>query len=305
MKLNRMTLALLLLGWALCRPSPSVRGQDTPPADALTALNNDFRAEYTAAKKEALAQEGPVILSEGDKLVFLRRGAREEAVVKPPIYHELKAVSHIPLALEVMLAAEPNPLSETRLARLAHYRDLLSAAQGSLTSEGFSPQQVARQKQIVEASRSLLDKVIAAKSVDETELHKFTRGMAPLLWANVNEAAGAEMQRLYAQMPKWCREMSPEEWRTFHVVIIGPHMPREQEVSYQYFARLLGQRREGERVIYAESLWQERDALDLLATHIVDEQAGAAFFDDPMRMHRDLLGDAAEAYLDAHPVNLQ
>jgi hypothetical protein len=34
----------------------------------------------------------------------------------------------------------------------------------------------------------------------------------------------------------------------------------------------------------------------------VDEAAGAAFFGDPMRMHRDLLADAAKAYLDSHPL---
>lgn len=299
------TLALILVAGALLSPLKIARAQDALPADALTALNNDFRAEYGQAKTEALAQAGPLILSEGDNLVFLQRGGRQEAVVKPPIYHALKAVAHIPLALEVMLAFAPTPLGTERLARLERYRDLLEKAQSSLPGAGFTPQQLARQKQIVNASRSLLEKVIAAKSVDEIEVRMFTHSMAPLLWANVNEATTAEMERLYAQMAKWRHEMTPQEWRTFHVVIIGPHMPREQEVSYQYFARLLGQSREGKRVIYAESLWQEKDALDLLATHVVDEEAGEAFFDDPMRMHRDLLGDAAKAYLDAHPVNRQ
>jgi hypothetical protein len=51
-----------------------------------------------------------------------------------------------------------------------------------------------------------------------------------------------------------------------------------------------------------EALWNEKDALSLLATHVVDEAAGEAFFGDPMRMHRDLLADAARAYLDAHPL---
>jgi hypothetical protein len=50
------------------------------------------------------------------------------------------------------------------------------------------------------------------------------------------------------------------------------------------------------------SLWNEKDALNLLAPHVVDESADEAFFGDPMRMHRDLLADAAKAYLDAHPI---
>ena len=54
----------------------------------------------------------------------------------------------------------------------------------------------------------------------------------------------------------------------------------------QYFARLLGEPGEGQR------------ALDLLGTRRVDAGLGAAFFGDPARLHRDLLGDAAKGALD-------
>ena len=91
--------------------------------------------------------------------------------------------------------------------------------------------------------------------------------------------------------------MSPEQWSRLHVVIIGPHMPREGLVVMQYFLRLLHEPREGRRVVYAESLWEEPKAMDLLATHLLDGSVGEAFFGDFMRMHRDLLGDAAADYL--------
>jgi len=94
--------------------------------------------------------------------------------------------------------------------------------------------------------------------------------------------------------------MTAEDWRALRVVIIGSHMAREGEVAEQYFLRLLGEAGEGDRVVYAEGLWQPRDALDLLATHRVDLGAGAAFFGEPMRMHRDILGDGARRWLDAH-----
>lgn len=109
------------------------------------------------------------------------------------------------------------------------------------------------------------------------------------------------MRELYATAAAWRKRLTPAEWNALHVVMIGPHMPREQECSIQFFERLFGEPEEGKRIIYAKALWNEKDALDLLATHVVDESAGAAFFGDPMRMHRDLLADAAKAYLDAHP----
>ena len=74
-------------------------------------------------------------------------------------------------------------------------------------------------------------------------------------------------------------------------------MPREDLVVTQYFLRLLHEPREGRRVVYAESLWEEPKALDLLGTHLLDGSVGEAFFGDYMRMHRDLLGAAASQYL--------
>ena len=111
------------------------------------------------------------------------------------------------------------------------------------------------------------------------------------------EASRAQLDATHAQVSAWRRDLSPQEWSELHVVIIGPHMPREDLVVTQYFLRLLDEPVEGRRVVYAESLWEEPKALDLLRTHLLDGSAGEAFFGDYMRMHRDLLGDAAKQYL--------
>ena len=79
---------------------------------------------------------------------------------------------------------------------------------------------------------------------------------------------------------------------------MGSPMPRRGNVATQYFGRLLGVQGECERIVYAESIPEEARALNLLGTHLLDTEIGAVFFEDPRRMHRDLLADAAEAYLD-------
>jgi hypothetical protein len=66
----------------------------------------------------------------------------------------------------------------------------------------------------------------------------------------------------------------------------------------QYFARLLGEEGEGQRIVYAEAIFDESRALDLLGTRLIDTRIGTAFFEDASRMHRDLLSDAAREYLD-------
>lgn len=269
----------------------------------LDTLNNEFLEQYRQALAATLAQGGPVILEEGDNLILVHKGERSRVQVKPVEYHELKAVAHIPLALFVMLSfPQEAELSGDRLQRLQHYRELMATAYEGLSGRHFTADQLGRQKKIFSASFELLDGVLAESQVSPSILEGFARQIGPLLLANVSDATALEMRSLYETAAAWQKQLTPAEWNALHVVVIGPHMPRDQECSVQFFERLFHDPEEGKRIIYAEALWNENDALNLLATHVVDEAAGAAFFGDPMRMHRDLLADAAKAYLDSHPL---
>jgi hypothetical protein len=53
----------------------------------------------------------------------------------------------------------------------------------------------------------------------------------------------------------------------------------------------------GERVIYIENIFEDDQALAVLQTVLTDRKLGSLFFNDPSRMERDLLSDAATAEL--------
>jgi hypothetical protein len=264
---------------------------------ALTALNDAFRAAYADAKSRVLGSAGPTLIVNGDNFALLRDGRRVEANVGTPIYNPVKTIAHIPLAIYVTLTPGDGAIDDDRLKTLAGLRALIPPAEGSLDALKLSAATLARQKQIVAASLAFLDDVTGSRRFARSSLLAFTRGMAPLVMENVAEAARAQLDATHAQVSAWRRDLSPQEWNRLHVLIIGPHMPREQLVVTQYFLRLLHEPREGRRVVYAESLWEEAKALDLLGTHLLDGSVGEAFFGDYMRMHRDLLGDAASQYL--------
>jgi len=304
-KLGLPLILFVALAWLSVAPLPAQGpGGESAKDPLLDTLNNEFREQYRQALAATLAQEGPVILEEGDNLILVHKGERTRVVVKPVEYHELKAVAHVPLALFVMLSFPQEPgLSNDRLQRLRHYPELMARAYESLSGRRFTADQLGRQKKIFSASFELLDGVLAQGQVDPHTLEDFARQIGPLLLANVSDATAAEMRNLYRTAAAWQKKLTAAEWNALHVVMIGPHMPRDQECSIQFFERLLREPEEGRRITYAEALWNENDALNLLATHVVDEAAGAAFFGDPMRMHRDLLADAAKAYLDSHPLN--
>jgi hypothetical protein len=274
----------------------SVPAGPVQPA-ALTALNDAFRAAYTDAKTRVLASSGPTLIVNGDNFALLRDGRRVEANVGAPVYDPVKTIAHIPLAIYVTLTPGDGAVDDDRLKTLAGLRQLIPPAERSLDTLKLSAATLARQKQIVAASLAFLDDVTGRRKFVRSLLLAFTRGMAPLVMENVTEATRAQLDATHAQVSAWRRDLSPQEWNQLHVLIIGPHMPREDLVVTQYFLRLLHEPREGRRVVYAESLWKEPQALDLLGTHLLDGSVGEAFFGDYMRMHRDLLGDAASQYL--------
>lgn len=123
-------------------------------------------------------------------------------------------------------------------------------------------------------------------------------------------------------MQSWKAQIPEEDWNRLAVVVTGASMPRIGEVTMQYFARLTGKPMEilgaknypwingvnyptddvtpakrNRRLVYAENIFTEDAALNLLATTIIDEEIGKAFFDDNMRMHCDLLAESASKRL--------
>jgi hypothetical protein len=280
-----------------------VRAADGDPApaqppDPLLDLNQFFRAAYAQCRKELLAHSGPVILVEGDEVILLRDGKRTAVQVTPKLYHTLKAVSHVPLAVYVLLAsAEEGKLRKEVRTELGTLREKIRQCEKSLGGRGLTEAQLRRQQEILTAALDFLDTVLESGEAKQMEVTTFARKLAPCVLANAADAAEVELTALNRQVLAWREGMPVAEWNQLRVIVMGSPLPRSGNLAVQYFARLLGVKGEGRRLVYAESLFEESRALNLLGTHLLDTQIGVAFFDDPQRMHRDLLADAATAWL--------
>jgi hypothetical protein len=281
------------------------RAQQAPAAatahqpDALTSLNVASRSFYSQAKTAATARFGPVVIATGDNLVLRSGGQREEVRVIPPIYHHLKAIAHIPLALEVILAfrGTDEPFDAGFLDEIRAYRTLVAQAEKSLGDLPFNAEQLARNESIIAESLKLIDSILGGHRPTADERIVFSRGMNARILNNTAEATRAQLDGYHRQMTAWKAKMSASDWDRLTVVVMGMPLPRKNNTAVQYFAKLLGQPGESQRVVYSESVYDEAKALDLLATRAVDTQIGIDFFNEPLRMHRDLLGDAAGMYL--------
>jgi hypothetical protein len=137
--------------------------------------------------------------------------------------------------------------------------------------------------------------------------------LAPALKNLIDEAARSRLDSLHHHVQEIKKQVSADQWSRLSVLVMGPPMPREGELSMQYFHATLSAEEkcpylkkaltdtehvfEQKRLIYAESIDQEEKALDLLTTHISDERLGLDLLGDEKVMRGDLLREAAHKHL--------
>jgi hypothetical protein len=240
-------------------------------AHATPSPNDTFRAAYREARARALAAAGPVLLVDGDQLLLIDGARRERATIRDGRYHALKEAAHAPLGVFAALCDIDGPLPPDRLPTLRALR-LAMARLGPAAA----------------SAQTELDAVLAQGTSRQADLAAWARAAGPALLAAAGQAAELERAALETATSGWQAALG-ERFARVHVIVIGSHMAREGELALTFFLARLGESAEGGRVIYAESLWEEGRALELLGTHLIDGQAAAAFFGDPRRLHRDVL----------------
>lgn len=306
--LGTLTVAFLVLGshgqTPGDKPKPGSEGQpvvaqSTVPEE-LQALNRATRELYAGGRALELSTIPTVIIVSGDDLILRKKGKRVVATVIPGEYHALKCVAHSMLALFGHLSHEPGkPLGEERVKTLKEYRDILVAAGPAAEKCGFDPDTLARQTRIISRGLVFIDAVVKDGQVSTDDLVRFCRTSRQDVLANAAAAARAQLVATHRQVTKWKKDMTAEEWGSLTVIVQGMQTPRVDNAAVQYFARLFGETSgEGRRVVYAEGLWDEEKAMNLLGTLRLDGKLSIAVFNDPFRMYRDLLADVARPAID-------
>lgn len=277
--------------------------KESSPAEAaehpLLSLNQATRAIYAEARANALVQARPVIILAGDRLILDRGNERSEASIASADYDHLKVFAHIALALDAALIDLPpdGQLGEAKCRQLEQYGKLIEAAAAEIATLDLSEKQAARQREIAATATTFIGQLLKEKHCTTQQRQAFIRGLTPLVMANVSEAAQATLEAIDTVVQRWKQDLPAAEWKRLRVIVMGRQLPRKDSLAVQYFAWLFNTQGEGERIIYAEGIPDEEGAIKLLGTHLIDTQVGIDFFDDPIRMKRDLLGDAAKETL--------
>jgi hypothetical protein len=293
----RFALSILVLAFACV----AVTSANEPSADARAAmvnLNSEFISAHAAARKMDLAGGAPIVLLRSGRLVLMHKGRETSVEVFPPEYDTFKTFAHLGAAVYLLLATpDYGELCGGRLGQLRDYREKLQRVGENIDNIGMAGAELERQKILLATSSALVDKVLAAKRVSRDELIAYTRSLAPLIRENLAGAAKAQIDGMHRQMMIWKKGLTPDEWKQLRVAIRGAVLARRDNLAKQYFQALLGLRGEGERLVYMELYFPPTPMETLLATRAVDRGLAIAIFDDPDRMYRDVLADAATEYL--------
>lgn len=262
----------------------------------LKSFNQTARSIYAEGRAELLAATDPVILVSND--LVLRHGGREQReTYLPALYQRLKDISHIALGVVGALVAPTTGVVEPDDKAWREDLETLTAAAKSareaVEAVGFSEATRQRQRELLYLSLDFMAAQLSADRPTWEALHAFGTKARPLVLANATEATNAQLEAMDAIVTRWHDEVGEEAWSRLYVLVLGPKTPRVDNAAMQYFEALLGPGSKGTRVIYAEDIFDETQALELLGTLLIDRYTGAVYFDDGPRMERDLLGDAA------------
>lgn len=267
-------------------------------AAELQRFNGAMRELYGEQRARRLAATRPLILVDGDDLVLLTAAGEKRERYTPPLYHTLKSFSHVVLGT---FGAASAPGAE-RPAALDRLRERATALAGQIDGLDLTPAQKAR-------LRELLGKAVAFATAERDRpatdtagaraaLAAFYEQINPLWMASGEESAVAQIEAMAAITKAWHAQLSPADWQALRVVVPGARMPRERNLQVTFFMRLLGERAEGGRIVYTESVFDPGRALGLFGTVMVERDLSEAVFGTPFRMDIDLLGPAGEAALD-------
>jgi hypothetical protein len=269
------------------------------PDASLLDLNTAFRAHYADARRAVLSRERVIMVIAFDRAILFRNSQRVEEPFTPPIYERVKTIAHIPLALYALSVRwGDDPLPPDAINALTAYRGKVRAARVDLEALKLSPAVLARQYAIIDAVISEIDRTLQKRRYDGRSVRALCQSLTPTILDNVREAARAQLDGLHAVVQRWRGMMGESDWDRAKIVVLGVRQARVDNLQFAYFQRVLGASAVNQRLFYAEGLFTEQLGLDLLGTILLDRGVSTAFFGDESRMERDILGDAAAAYLD-------
>lgn len=290
--------------------SRSVRsraGAKVAPRARAGTVQDDLDQLDVAANDAYLIGQGyiqdiefpPLLICDPSTLRFIGKGGPYTVDYIPQLYTTLKSVSHLVLGVTGLLVPIQGDPAGQRSIWWDSLKNLITIGDKvyrEIDQIGLSQPALDRNRYVMKRMIDFGYDAVGKGTFDASELAALSAEMGPYMLANSNDACIAQLDYLDSQVRSLSQKVGQEEWSRVVVLIEVAHQPRVGFVQGQYFAYYLGDDSQT-RLIFGENIFTDAPANDLVATVLHDRMLATDIFGDPFRMERDLLGDAADAYL--------
>jgi len=283
--MNLLPLNLLMILVGLCASTPYKE---------LNKLNLNIYAKARSLDFENISY----LMINGDSPYLYFNGTlldSRKSMTPNTTYEILKEISHLSLAIISQFGNRcGKSLSDDQVT---DFQLQLSKMQGSFETVYTSPlipnELKGDQIKFINESIKVVQKLLEKLKFDCADMQTYVKNIRPILDKNVFAASLSQLTNINELVRSWIDKYPQVDWKSIYILQCSAHMPREKNILAQYFQKLMGIKYEGEQFVYAET-GDETACRNLLKTHITDRTLAVNFFNEPMRMHRDLLSDAAE-----------
>ena len=249
--------------------------------DQLKILRDSFREQLKDATIPVVVRiDSRLILALGESVTVLH--------INESLYHQLKALSHIPLLL--FLAFHNDSDRDTTTSDIKR----------ALTDLGNDRRLPSSVLSIIEQAIPLLIDSTKGPSLGFSAVRQFNKALQPAFQKLTCFAAQDEANQTRYGLEQLKLVVANElTWgKTFYVVCAG-HQPRYKQLAKLIFRRWVYEETASpteveHRVLYGESLETVNAARDLVVNRLTNSLIGDAFLDSPLSMNQDVLGEAGK-----------
>jgi hypothetical protein len=275
--------------------NPAARREDDPVA----RLNETFRSLYSLNREQAL-MEIPVaaltLIGTGEIWRF-DHGRAVKCYRPPELLPKTKGLMHAVLGVHgtwrLLLRDGKAPVAKQAAAALSvALDDAVARATGELPENLAAPAKV-----VLGELRRLAEGWSRGQATTAEEFPASLARVQPHLQAVIRTIGEAAYNSLRDSFQSLREECEPAVFRECVVGVCGPGQGRRDNIEIAAAMSVMGPEAAGVRLFYLENALTIPDGLKCLASIAVEKDLGKAVFDDPYRMWRDLLCDAATRHL--------
>ncbi|CAF0850276.1 unnamed protein product [Brachionus calyciflorus] len=216
-------------------------------------------------------------------------------MTKNTTYEILKEISHLSLSILSQFGKRcDQTLSKEQLDDFNILKGKMFLMYERILTDPLIPNELRlNQIKFLNESIKIVLSTITKKNFDCDDLKNYTLEVKPMLEKNLHAAALSQLLDMKDLMITWIKKYNFLDWNKTYILICNAHMPKEKHIFVQFFNKLFSIETKCDRLVYSETM-NDGECINLLKAHITDKILAINLFDDPTRMHKDLMADVAE-----------